>query len=270
MKGYLTNTSIGSYGRFANGAYQVCAVFGIARRNGLQPVFPLWQNKDHKERFGSTEDINVYNHFINSLPHIPDGVTFVKKNIEWGYNNTVLPHGNWDIHGHFQSFRYFEHCAEEIKWYMKMRNEMPIVKCAIHYRAGDYQLGQQSYHPRMPIEYYEKAVSIFPANQKYLLFSDNINEAQLICKQLRIDFDISTGKDYLEDFRLMKGCQHFIIANSSFSALAAWLGDSKNKKVVSPSGYNWFGDVAGITGDDIIHPTWNQIKFSKAEKPVLL
>jgi hypothetical protein len=263
LTGYLTNTSIGSYGRFANGAYQVCALIGIARKNGLQPVFPLWQNKDHAERFGSKEDIDVYKHFVNHLPPIPEGVQFIHKPIEWGYHDVVLPEGNWNISGHFQSFRYFEHCADEVRYYMRMSGEKQIDACAIHYRAGDYQHGQQSYHPRMPLEYYERTIEHFSAQQKYLLFSDDTDEAAKMCKELRIDFDISTGKDYIEDFRLMKGCRHFIIANSSYSALAAWLGDSLDKKVVSPSGYNWFGEAAEINGNDIPHESWAQIRFDK-------
>lgn len=263
-------TSIGNYGRFCNMLFQVCGVFGIARKNGLQPVFRPLRNLDHKEHFGSNEDIDVFKYFKNPLPAMPDGIQWKEHPVGWGYNDVRLGPGNWNLSGHFQSFKYFEHCADEIKWYLKMHNEKPISKCAVHYRAGDYQPGQQSYHPRMPIEYYEKAISFFPANQKYLLFSDNIDEAQKIFKSLRVDFEVSGGKDYLDDFRLMKGCQHFIIANSSFSALAAWLSNFRDKKVISPSGYNWFGDVAGITGNDIIHQDWVQIKFSKTEKPVLL
>lgn len=266
MRGYLTNTSIGSYGRFANGIYQVCALIGIARKNGMQPVFPLWQNKDHKERFGSGEDIDIYKHLVNELPGIPQGVYFNNKSVEWGYHDIVLPPGNWNISGHFQSFRYFEHAADEVRFFMKMQGEKQTDTCAIHYRAGDYQHGQHTYHPRMPLEYYERAVEHFPANQKYLLFSDDRDEAVKLCKQLRIDFDISAGTDYIEDFRIMKGCRHFIIANSSYSAIAAWLSEWEDKKVISPSGYNWFGLAAEINGNDIPHESWTQIRFEKRKE----
>jgi hypothetical protein len=262
--------AIGNYGRFANALYQCCGVFGIARRNGLAPVFPLLRNEDHRNRFGSNEDVDVYKHFINKLPSIPEGIKFIDKHVQWGYANVALPAANWNISGHFQSFKYFEHCKDEIKWYLKMHGEKQLDYCAIHYRAGDYSKDPQGYHPRMPLAYYRKAIQFFPKNQKYIVFSDDMKEASLLMNELSIDWIPSEGKDYIDDFRQMKCCSHFIIANSSFSALAAWISDYKNKIVISPSGYNWFGDIAGINGSDIVHPTWNQIRFSKTINPAIL
>jgi hypothetical protein len=43
-------------------------------------------------------------------------------------------------------------------------------------------------------------------------------------------------RDY-EDFWLMRQCKHFVIANSTFSWWAAWLGQTSNKQVVVPAGY---------------------------------
>ena len=61
----------------------------------------------------------------------------------------------------------------------------------------------------------------------------------------------------------MKSCKHFIISNSSYGAMAAILANQEGKKVISPSGYNWFGDCAGINGNDIMQDDWIQIRFEK-------
>lgn len=45
----------------------------------------------------------------------------------------------------------------------------------------------------------------------------------------------------LDDFRLMSLCKHFVVANSSFSWWAAWLGANSSKKVVAPSPDIWQG-----------------------------
>jgi len=58
----------------------------------------------------------------------------------------------------------------------------------------------------------------------------------------------------LEDFKLMKRCRNFIIANSSFSAMAAILGEHPEKKVVSPS--RWFGEGVDLETKDIYHENW--------------
>lgn len=265
MKGYCTMTSIGNYGRFANALFQVAGVLGVARKNGLLPVFPQLVNKDHRDRFGSKEDPDVYKFFVNQLPAMPSGIRWQDRPVQWGYEDVRLQPGNWNVSGHFQSFRYFEHCADEVRWYLRMKDEVKTDFCALHYRAGDYEKGRDVYHPRMPIEYYAQACEHFPANQQYMVFSDDRHEVEKICKDLRINYTISPGKDYIEDFRLMKGCKDFIIANSSYSAMAAWLGDSDSKKVVSPSGYNWFGTKAPINGDAIIHPEWTAIQFDKTK-----
>ena len=46
--------------------------------------------------------------------------------------------------------------------------------------------------------------------------------------------EYSEGRDYIQDFKLMKRCRHFIVGNSSYSAMAAILGEVPDKRVVAP------------------------------------
>ena len=256
MQGYLTNLSIGNYGRFANGAYQVCGVIGVARRNGSIPVFPLWRNLWHRDAFGSSEDIEIHEHLINPLPAIPDGVTFNERPVEWGYYELDLPDGNWSITGHFQSERYFEHAIDECRWHLRMKDEPPLNDyCAIHVRLGDYEGG---YHPRLDMRYYEPAMAHFGSAQKFLVSSDDIDAAKAMFGD-RCHY--SEGRDYLADWKLLKSCQSFIIGNSSFSALAATLANQPGKQVVAPR--PWFGPKreTGITGEDIYGDGWQVIDW---------
>jgi hypothetical protein len=124
---------------------------------------------------------------------------------------------------------------------------------AVHYRAGDYG---GDYHPRMPLEYYQEAMAEFPGGE-FLFFTDDILETKRIFGDtIRI-----AGAGYLDDFRLMKRCQHFIIANSSYSAMAAMLGEAPDKRVIAPR--PWFGPAAGIDGEDIYSNTWKVIDYQK-------
>src|ERR1044071_2826959 len=123
-RGYLTCLSIGRYGRFCNGAYQIAAVLGIAKKNNLEPVFPLWINHDHRDRFGSQEDVDLYKHFVHELPPISEGIQWRPELPQaWGYHDVTLPPGNWNISGHFQSSRYFADCMDQVRHYFRMKDE---------------------------------------------------------------------------------------------------------------------------------------------------
>ena len=77
-----------------------------------------------------------------------------------------------------------------------------------------------------------------------------------------IRLEVANGKDYIEDFRSMKSCRHFIIGNSSYGAMAAILGEAKDKRVIAPS--PWFGPKhTNITGNDIYCDDWTVIDYEK-------
>lgn len=243
----ITCLNIGRYGRYANAIWQIVSTIGIARKSGQNFAFPLFKNYDHAERFGSTEDIDCFKHFENELPRVPN-IAFEQRHVPWGYHDVYLPVGNWDLVGHMQSPAYFLHCMDEVRHYMRMKGEEDNDFVAVHWRAGDYQEGDNAYHPRMKKAYYEQAMSHFPPNTDYLIFSDDIEGAK---KMLGLGDNLyySEGTNYIEDFRIMKRCKGFICANSSYSVMAAVLSEAENKKIVCPS--LWFGAVAGISGNDI-------------------
>lgn len=244
---------LGHYGRLANQMYQIAGVIGVARRNGFDFAFPYWKNYDHLERFGSSEDIDIQRHFVNPLP-LYDGPTLPDHPVEWGYHDVRLTH-SVSLSGHFQSEKFFEHAIDEVKWYLRMKDEPALNHyVAVHVRRGDYDGG---YHPRIPESYYRAAMAEFP-DCSFLVFSDDIPA----CREMfGSDVEYSEGRDYLADFKLMKRCRHFIIGNSSYSAMAAVLGEHPDKRVVAPR--PWFGPAyAQITGEDIYGRDWTVINWS--------
>ena len=86
------------------------------------------------------------------------------------------------------------------------------------------------------------ASTIFFLYQHHVAFSWDFNSYVLNAKYWFAD------GNYLEDFRLMKTCKDFIIANSSYSLMPAILAEHPDKKIVCPS--RWFGEIAGINGND--------------------
>lgn len=253
---------LGRYGRFGNMLFQIASTIGIARANGQSFAFPQFINHDHKERFGSDEDIDLQKYFENELPKITEAEAkgFKEMFIHWGYHQPNLKKGDWNIEGHLQSQKYFAHAMDEVKHYLRMKDEpAPLEWCAIHWRAGDYIEGAESYHPRQIKNYYNAAMKHFSAEQKFLLFSDDpVAFANMWGANFPRNIEIySDGKNYIDDFKTMKRCKHFICANSSFSLMAAILGVQPEKKIVVPS--LWFGKAAGGLSTADIYPPWSII-----------
>jgi hypothetical protein len=256
-QGFVTMRAIGNYGRLANGMYQIAGILGIGRKNNLEPVFPPWINADHRDRFGSQEDVDLQKYFVHELPGIPEGLQWQpERPIPWGYSDVRLPPGNWNLSGHFQSWRYFDYVRDTVSHYFRMKDEPEQNDyIAVHFRGADYD---NAYHPRLDMSYYRRAMDLFPLG-KFLIFTDTPGEAR---EMFGSDVEYSEGRDYIQDFKLMKRCKDFIIGNSSYSAMAATLGDHPEKRVVAPR--PWFGKLyAGITGDDIYEPGWVTIQWDR-------
>lgn len=263
MRNLLTFKQLGRYGRFANQAYQIAGLIGIARRNNMDfALTEPWRNYNGRD-FEPDLDIDVFKRFVNPLP-LTDKTDLPQVGIPWGYQDVQLSHSA-DLLGHFQSQKYFDHAIDEIRWYMRMKDESLLNDyVCLHVRLGDYgdsptpqHPDGNSYHPRMNMAYYKPAMDLFPG-ARFLVFSDGIEE----CKEMFGDsVEYSEGRDYLEDFKLMKTCRHFIIANSSFSAFAAVLGEAPDKKVVAP--FPWFGGMyqGNLDPKDIYGEGWQVIDY---------
>lgn len=240
MRRDVTFAKLGTYGRFANQLFQIAGTIGIARRNGFNFGFPVWKNYD-AQNFGQP-DLDVQERFRNPLP-LYQGPDLPELGIAFGYQEVNLKH-SVSLLGHFQSERYFAHCLDEVRFYLRMKEEQPVNDyCAIHWRAGDYGAAPTKYkpqgnafHPRMALDYYEPAMAMFGSNQKFLVFSDDIEGAKELFGD-RVEY--SEGLDYLDDWRRMKSCSHFIISNSSYSLMAAIVGEASDRQVVAPA--PWFG-----------------------------
>jgi hypothetical protein len=251
-KGILTNHTIGHYGRVGNMFFQVMGLIGIARKQGFDWAVPRLINYDHKERFGSTEDVNIYQHLVHELPEW-NGCMYPERHYGWGYHEIQLPHGNQSLTGHFQSDKYFRHAMDEIRHFLKFKDEPDTTThCAVHIRRGDYD---DAYHPLLQQDYYLEAMAQLPLGTKFKIFSDDI-EAAIRMLGINQNFEYITGNDYITDFKIMKSCHSFICANSSFSLAAAVLSNQPGKVVVCPK--QWFGQAWGGGYQDMARDVYPQ------------
>jgi len=239
--------------------FRVAATIGIATKNGHEYTFPNWVCDRSK--------VDYSPFFANPLPRLNpssriDGVIPEER---FSYQEVHVPEGNFTLSGYFQTDKYFSHCSDLVRRHMEPRADIkkrladeygPIIggSCSLHIRRTDY-IHQQSHHPVLGMEYYEKAIRTVREKtntSRFLVFSDDPKWCR---ENFRGDFHFVEGNQNIEDLFLMSMCDHHIIANSSFSWWGAWSNPSLEKFVVAPS--LWFGPgLSNNDVSDVIPPEW--------------
>ena len=242
---------LGYFGRLGNQMFQYASLIGFAKHSNQSWGIPERNSSDteigglgYKEKFVLNDIFNLtYDTDINPEYKFMENGSLLE-----------LP-ANTDIHGYFQSSKYFSHCTSEIRSQFKFKSEIskkmrkykktlehkdPV---SIHVRRGDY-LNHSGCFPTLDKEYYENAMSHFP-DRKFVFISDDINW----CKETFGDtHSYSESGDMYVDLCLMTECYGHIIANSSFSWWGAWLGLGKT---IAPK--NWFGPEMEYRKDGSIY-----------------
>lgn len=240
----VTFGRLGAFGRRGNAMFQIAATIGYAKKHNDTFLFPKWK---HQNEFELPNDLFV-----------PKGkIKCSNKFHESAFTYSEIPYKpNCDLHGYFQSWKYFDHCQDYIRevFTPKDAEDPDLFRgiCSVHVRRGDY-LKFPDFHPTQDMQYYRKAMEQVPA-KRFLIFSDDVKW----CERNFIgnEFIVSEPASSAIDFKMQMACEHHIIANSSFSWWAAWLGDNQEKVVVAPK--NWFGKKLAPTHPthDLIPPEW--------------
>lgn len=197
------------------------------------------------------------------------------KEPHFHYDDNILKiSDNTYLKGFWQSEKYFIEYLDELKF--KLLSAISSIKLdsvieeklntqnsiSVHVRKGDYLKPPYiSYYHQLSNDYYKKAVHEIISSStaaKVFVFTDDI---EWVKQNLDIGYpyEIVSGQYTCSAFEDMKGiieCKHHIIANSSFSWWAAWLGSSENKKIVAPA--KWFNE-GPLDTEDLIPENWIKI-----------
>ena len=250
-------------GRLGNQMFQIATAHSLALDHGDKALFPLVPQgtapQPHEQLFyANTIFSNVtYEYDFSWIKSVYNEISFRYTKIP--YSKGTL------INGYFQSEKYFVHNRKEIKNLFNCNDfiEKKLEKyshicsdkyVAIHIRRGDY-LQQSDTHTNLGehTQYYQEALKHFEGKTK-IFFSDDIEW----CKSVHQDDSIfiENENDVVELF-LFSRIPNKIIANSSFSWWAAWLGDY-GSSVVAPS--KWFGPKnSHLDCSDVIPERWVRI-----------
>lgn len=253
----LSCNSLGANGRLGNQMFQYAAIKGIAIHRGFDFCIPF-----------SSEINEWYDHFLTKYFVLDENIKYgtphqqyrVDLNPYFHFNYELFENcpDNTDLHGYFQTEKYFSHIEDEIRKDFTFKNSfnLPADKyVTLHIRRGDY-VSRQDWHPVLSLDYYRTALEIFEDKYPVVVLSDDINW----CKE-NINADVyMDGTSQIQDLYTMAHATHNVIANSTFSWWAAWLNSNKKKKVISPSSRKWFGPVLHhYNMEDLIPSSWIQL-----------
>lgn len=243
-------------GRLGNNLFQVAACIGYAKHYGAQWGIPPGYH--HRQIYQYFKHLPIYKGNVRKLPEY-DTAT------DAGFPYKQIPHypQGVKLRGFWQSYKYFEHAKEEVlrAWNFKYLPEFKEYT-SLHIRRTDYIQYAEAFGP-VTTGYVKDALE-YVKPKKVLCFSDDLPW----CKQtlpglfpeIEWHFENQGNTEYLT-LSQMSSCGNNIIANSSFSWVAAYANPNPDKIVVTPHYTSWFGPKATLDTKDLLPPEWHQIKF---------
>lgn len=230
----------------------------------LEKIFPV------KLKLATKDDIKKLSFYASTYKmhkylkwlHIRKPSTIVEI-LSKPYHADVFTDKSCYYDGYWQDSRYYIDIKEELAECFTFKNPLNpnnqetlnhICSCnsiGIHIRRGDY-LKKARYRGICDVEYYTKAIKLVKeqiSNPHFYFFSNDIEWCKDNLMSLMADSEYSIvdwnkGEDSYIDMQLMSNCQSLIIANSSFSWWAAYLGYKKDL-VIAPK--TWFNTTPPLS-----------------------
>jgi Glycosyl transferase family 11 len=277
MKG-LTNLEIlnNEKGRFGNQLFRVATIIGESLKKNCDYYIP--NNWEYAKLFPNLKN-------VIPLKEITSQITSHYTQPNFGFDHIPNTSGILNINGYFQSWKFFEGFENEIISSFTFSNELvekalvklskDTVKICVHLRWGDvydrlvgggYKENQDKY-TIMSLHYYEEAIKYILTETKVdeiLVFTDNKDTKEFITGNFEkfgvkvLYFDYSD--DFVTDFICQSLCDHFIIANSTFSWWSSFLSKSENKIVCCPKEDEWFGpSYKHLNTSNLLPINWKKI-----------
>lgn len=180
---------------------------------------------------------------------------------------------NSRLRGYFQSWKYLEPISEALdqqlwtltkpsRWFLEKSEELrkrePWI--GLHVRLGNYQNLEEM--GVVADAYYRRALELLRdlgVNRKVLIFTDSpeiLEQRDFLLQEFSSElFETDTASTPLENMLLLSLSEHLIMANSTFSWWAAWLGrkNGAERRVIYPR--PWI-NLQSWDDRDLQRPEW--------------
>lgn len=257
----ITYRDFGKVGNLGNQLFQYASLIGLSDKLNKELQLPNWKYSGYFESFFPIEEVNP----ILKLPTIRE--TKFEYNLEnWNVDYDFNVHGYLQSEKYFpdyikQVFRFKEYYVNQVKKLYKEAFTKRTI--AISIRRGDY-VDNPNYE-LLPITYYIKALfELDYENCNIIIFSDDIEYCRVHFQCL----DNVYFADNLNDIgQLILGslCNHFILANSTFSWWMAYLGEKEDSRIIRPN-YLFAGKLLETEDDKDFWPDRWEVYDHKVNK----
>ena len=279
MKGF-TNLQILDHkqGRFGNQLFRVATIIGQSLKYNSNYYIP--EEWEHSKLFPKLKN-------VLKSSEIRPYVNLSHKEPKFGYHDIPFRNNLVEIQGYFQSWKFFENCFENVindlsfdeklvsDVKKKIKNDTS--KICVHIRWGDPydrkvgggHKGIEDKHPVMTLDYYMNSIKYILERKKIEeihIFTDNTDTKDFIVGK----FDsfgipivyVDYSSDFITDFILQTLCDHFVIANSTFSYWSSFLSTKNKEKIVCcPMENEWFGiSYTHLDTSSLLPNSWIKIK----------
>jgi hypothetical protein len=187
----------------------------------------------------------------------------INSYVEPNFHYDKIPYNdNFILKGYWQSHKYFKDQLDNILRLTgigvkktEIKNKYPDYKensVSIHFRIGDY-ISYPEHHNILNVGYYINALNKLldedNSIKDVIIFGEKCDDKTILDRMNilkekfnELNFQVIDHNivDY-EQMMIMSNCKYNIIANSSFSLMAAYLNLDEEKKVFYPS--EWFGSA---------------------------
>lgn len=250
------------WGQLGNQLFIIAATVSLALDNDADPIFPdLVINPNYNLPLNRQK---IFSH-LNVV--MPAGAKIESYYNEPHFHYAPIPYTpNMQIHGYYQSEKYFEKHKKEILDLFAPSNEIKdylngkykdIIDhpnaVAVHIRYYFEDPSESIFFACSP-EYIRKAMSTFSDDPLFVIFTNDQNYSKKVLEGVTGNIRLIQGEPHFHDFYLMSMCKHNIISNSSFSWWSAYLNANPNKVVIAPK--KWFTQSSGLDVKDLIPSSW--------------
>lgn len=234
------------WGQLGNQMFLIAAALAYAWDHDAIAFFPDLNRPDY--RLCHNRDAIFFR--IDASAVAPRPFLYYFAESVWHSSEKIPVQPDQIIYGYFQSWKHFHHHRKKIlaafapsdetlaylqTKYADLINTPNTV--SIHVRTFNKSLHQSKIHPFLGLEYYRKAMDLFPPDTAFIVFSDRIQWCKKYFSKMKRHCVFIEENDFIKEFFLMSMMKHQIICNSSFSWWAAYMNQNPNQVVIAPKSW---------------------------------